>query len=297
MVGGKGKLTAARIAFKLEGSSIRRFIPTNEVMQLKEALTRAIAGAVLAVVIAIAARRARSLTTSGAVAAAIVGAVAIGAGWSWGLLLISFFASSSALSRLGSRRKAELVGSVSQKGGERDAMQVLSNGGLFAASALGYLLLPSPLWYATGIGALAASTADTWATEVGTLSAGEPVSITSGKSVPTGTSGGVTLIGSAAGAAGALFIGAGAALAHWPVPFAAVALGGIAGALADSFLGATIQARRWCDLCAAPTERAVHSCGAATRHAGGLAGFDNDAVNAVCSGVGAVVAILLSSIR
>jgi len=145
LVGGKGKLTAARIAFKLEGSSIRRFIPTNEVMQLKEAVTRAIARGVLAVVIAIAARRARSLTTSGAVAAAIVGAVAIGAGWSWGLLLISFFASSSALSRLGSRRKAELVGSVSQKGGERDAMQVLSNGGLFAASALGYLLLPSPL--------------------------------------------------------------------------------------------------------------------------------------------------------
>ena len=101
-------------------------------------------------------------------------------------------------------------------------------------------------------------------------------------------------MGSVAGAGGALFIAAGAALAHWPVPFAAVALGGIAGALADSILGATLQARQWCDLCAKSTERLVHSCGTPTRRAGGVAGFDNDAVNAVCSAVGALVAFLLS---
>jgi uncharacterized protein (TIGR00297 family) len=297
LVGGKRKLTAARIAFKQEGASFRRFIPTNEVMQLREALARAIAGGAIAVVVSIVARRTRSLTIGGAVAAAIVGTVAITAGWSWGLLLSSFFVTASALSRLGGRRKAELVGSVTEKGGERDAMQVLSNGGLFAVSALGYLLLPSPIWYAIGVGALAASTADTWATEVGTLAGGEPVSIVSGNKVAPGTSGGVTMIGSVAGVAGALFIAAGAALAHWPVPFAAVALGGMAGALADSLLGATVQARRWCDLCATSTERLVHRCGTATRHAGGIAGFDNDAVNAVCSGVGALVAILLSSTR
>ena len=297
MVGGKRKLTAARIAFKQEGSSFRCFIPTNEVMQLKEALVRAIAGGVIAVVVSIVARRARSLSNGGAVAAAIVGAVAIAAGWSWGLLLSSFFVTASALSKLGERRKAALVGSLTEKGGERDAIQVLSNGGLFAVAALGHLLFPSPIWYTTGIGALAASTADTWATELGTLSGREPVSLVSGERVAAGTSGGVTPIGSIAGAAGALFIAAGAALAHWPVPFAAVALGGMAGALADSFLGATVQARRWCDVCATPTERLVHSCGRPTRYAGGLAGLDNDAVNAVCSAVGALVAILLSSTR
>ena len=266
-------------------------------MQLREVLARAIAGGVLAVAISFVARRAHSLTMSGAIAAAIVGTLAIAAGWSWGLLLCSFFVTASALSRLGARRKTELVGSVTQKGGERDAIQVLSNGGVFAVSALGYLLLPSPIWFASGIGALAASTADTWATEVGALSGGEPVSIISGEKVAPGTSGGVTLIGTVAGAAGALFIAAGAALANWPVPFAAVALGGIAGALADSFLGATVQARRWCDPCERSTERLVHSCGTPTRHAGGIARLDNDAVNAVCSGVGALVALLLSSTR
>ena len=248
----------------------------------------------LAVAVTFAARRTRSLTMSGAVTAAIVGTLAIAAGWSWGFLLGSFFVTASALSRLGEQRKMELVGAIVQKGGERDVKQVLSNGGVFALSALGYLILPSPIWYAIGIGALSASTADTWATEVGTLAGGEPVSITSGRRVPPGTSGGVTLMGSVAGAGGALFIAACAALAHWPVPFAAVALGGVAGALADSLLGATLQARRWCDLCARSTERLVHSCGTPTRHEGGVAGFDNDAVNAVCSGVGALVALLLS---
>jgi uncharacterized protein (TIGR00297 family) len=257
-------------------------------------LARALIGAVLSAFVALAARRTHTLATSGAITGATVGTISIAAGWSWGVLLLSMFVSASALSRLGERKKAERVGAVVGKGGERDGGQVLANGGVFALAALGSLLAPSPIWYAMGAGALAASTADTWATEVGTLKSGDPISIISGRRVPPGTSGGITLVGTAAGVGGALFIGAVVALAYWPASFAAVALGGVAGALADSLLGATLQSRRWCDLCATATERLVHSCGTPTRHAGGLAGFDNDAVNAACSGVGALVALLLS---
>jgi uncharacterized protein (TIGR00297 family) len=257
-------------------------------------LARAIAGGVLAVSVAFVVRLTRTLSTSGALTAALVGLLAIAAGWSWGFLLFVFFVTSSALSKLGQGKKADLVSPVVQQDSARNARQVLANGGVYAISALGYVLVPSPMWYATAIGALAASTADTWATEVGTLAGGLPVSILSAQKVPPGTSGGVTLIGTMAGAGGALFIAAGATLANWPVPFAAAALGGMAGALADSLLGATLQSRRWCDVCAAPTERLVHACGAPTRHAGGVAGFENDAVNAACSGVGALVALLLS---
>jgi uncharacterized protein (TIGR00297 family) len=257
-------------------------------------LARAVAGVLLAVSVAFVARRTRTLSMGGAVTAAVVGTLAVAAGWSWGFLLLSHFIAASALSKLGERKKAELVGPVVQKSGERDARQVLANGGVYALAALGYLVFASPIWYAVGAGALAASAADTWATEVGTLAGGEPVSIISAKQVPPGTSGGISLVGTLAGAGGALFIGAVAALANWPVPLAAVALGGMAGALADSLLGAVLQARRWCDVCAKSTERLVHSCGAPTRHAGGVAGFDNDAVNAVCSGLGALVAILIA---
>jgi uncharacterized protein (TIGR00297 family) len=244
--------------------------------------------------LALAARSVRALSTSGAMASLAVGTICITAGWSWGALLVAFFVSSSAMSRFGQRRKAERVVSIVEKGSERDAAQVLANGGVYAGAALGLLIAPSPIWYALGAGALAASAADTWATELGTLSGVDPRSIISGSIVPPGTSGGITLLGTAAGVAGALFIATAATLAHWPVALAAVALGGMAGALADSLLGATLQARRWCELCAQSTERLVHSCGTASRRAGGLAGLDNDAVNAVCSGVGALVALLLS---
>jgi len=251
-------------------------------------------GAVLSILVALAARGTRTLSPSGAVVGAIAGTLCMAAGWSWGVLLLSLFVSASALSRIDEKRKQVRISSVVEKGGERDAGQVLANGGVFAAAALGQLLVPSPVWMALGVGAIATSTADTWATEVGTLSTREPVSILSGRRVPAGTSGAVTLLGSAAGIAGAAFIAAEAALASWPVSFAAGALGGVAGALTDSILGATIQARRWCAACAVSTERKVHGCGAGTSHAAGMRGFDNDVVNAVCSAVGALVALGVS---
>jgi len=248
----------------------------------------------LSILIVGGARQTRTLSTSGAIAGGIVGTLAIAAGWSWGVMLLSFFVPASALSKMGERRKTERVGPIVEKGGERDVRQVLANSGVFATAALGQLLVPAPVWHAIGAGALAAAAADTWATEVGTLAQTDPISIVSGKRVPAGTSGAITPIGSAACVAGALFIAVLATLARWPVAFAAVALGGVAGALADSLLGGTLQARRWCDVCAKATERVVHSCGTATRPAGGLAGFDNDTVNAVCSAVGALVAWGLS---
>jgi uncharacterized protein (TIGR00297 family) len=253
-----------------------------------------LAGGVLSIVVVLAARRTRTLSTSGAVAGATVGTICMAAGWSWGVLLLSLFLSASALSKVGEAKKEARVASVVEKGAERDARQVLANGGVFAAAALGHLVLPSPAWFAVGAGAIAASTADTWATEVGTLSPDDPVSMMSGTRVPPGTSGAVTVIGSLAALAGALFIGLEATLANWPVSLTVVALGGVAGALADSLLGATLQARRWCEPCATSTERLVHSCGTTTRHSAGMAGLDNDVVNAVCSGVGALIALTLS---
>src|SRR5438128_4882639 len=142
--------------------------------------------------------------------------ISTAAGWSWGALLLSMFISTTALSKLDGRRKAITVEPIVAKGSERDAGQVLANAGVYSAAALGYLLWPSSLWPAIGAGALAASASDTWATELGIL-AGDPRSIISGKIVPPGTSGGITALGTAAGLAGGVFIGAAAALATRPV--------------------------------------------------------------------------------
>jgi len=269
---------------------------------------RALWGIVLAAAIAIGARRMRALTTGGAIAATTVGAIAIAAGWSWAVLLLAFFASSTMLSRWRHAEKESRTAGVLAKDDERDAIQVLANGAIFAAAAflfkLHWLLTRETLidqdptwtigWMVLGAGALSAACADTWSTEVGTLAPGAPRRITDRREVPPGTSGGITGAGLAAGACGALFMALTVRIVHWPWSIAiAAGVGGIAGTLADSFIGATVQARRRCPRCGVATERWVHDCGADTEEAGGIAWLDNDAVNALCTGVGAIVAFVV----
>ena len=253
---------------------------------------RAIAGALAAAAIAIAARRADSLSRSGAVAALLIGTVAIAAGWAWGALLILYFVSSSALSRVGARVKAQRSGGIVEKGGARDAVQVFANGGIFAVAAALALIHPSDIWLAAGAGALAASAADSWGTEIGMLAHSPPRMITTWRIVPTGTSGGVSALGLAAMVAGALFISFAAWLLDWNANVAiAVSVGGLVGALADSFGGALFQSRRFCRQCERATERLVHDCGTRTERAGGLKWLNNDGVNAACTLVGAVASM------
>jgi len=258
-------------------------------------IERAAAGIALAAVIAMAAKGGRALTTGGAIAATIVGAVSIAAGWSWGALLLVFFLSSSALSRIGIDIKQRRTAGIVDKGDQRDAVQVLANGGVFAAAALGYVVLPWDGWMAVGGGALAAATADTWATEIGTLTNDAPRLITTWRPAPPGTSGAVTPAGTAGMVMGSAVLTLAMFAAVWPRHvFAAAFVGGVLGALADSLAGAAIQARRRCASCDAFTERAVHSCGAHTIQAGGVSWMTNDAVNLLCSVVGASSALVIA---
>jgi uncharacterized protein (TIGR00297 family) len=233
-----------------------------------------------------------SLSRSGAIAATAVGAAAVGAGWRWAVLLLVYFVTTSALSRWGGEVKALVTSGLIAKTGSRDAVQVLANGGVFAVAAFAAAWAGSQVpWVAIGAGALAASAADSWATEVGVLSTRAPRSILTGKAVPAGTSGGVSVSGTLAAVAGAAMVGLCAFALGWGRYVAGgAALGGIAGAFADSLLGATIQSRRWCPSCASETEQPVHRCGTVTVHHRGLGWIDNDGVNLIATLVGAAVA-------
>jgi len=255
-------------------------------------LSRALIGLALASALAFWAHRARLLTRSGAWAAALVGTVACTAGWGWCAALLAFFLSSSLLSRWRMGVKERLTYSVVAKGGARDAWQVLANGGVLAVAAIGMIVQPSQGWTLVGLGSLAGATADTWATEIGTAIGGTPRALLGWHPVPVGTSGAITLVGTAAMCAGALFLGTVAALSGFPhgsvVP---VVLGGLGGALVDTWLGATMQERRWCARCALQTERLVHYCGADTERRGGVAHLDNDVVNLTSGIAGAAIAL------
>jgi uncharacterized protein (TIGR00297 family) len=252
-------------------------------------------GFIVAGFIAFAAYRFGSLTRGGTLAAVVVGGVTFGAGGPLaGLLLILFFLSSSVLSRLSPASKRRLVAHF-EKGGRRDQAQVLANGGVAAALAVGYGLTSDPAMMAALAGALAAANADTWATEIGVLSQRRPRLVTSGRPVEAGTSGAVSAAGLLAAAAGAALI---ALVAGWgmsaPVLAAAVMAGGFLGAMADSLLGATVQAIYFCPECGKETERyPFHLCGAATTRLRGWSWLRNDEVNLAASLVGAVVAALI----
>jgi uncharacterized protein (TIGR00297 family) len=258
---------------------------------------RWVVGTLVACLVAWLAWRGGSLSGSGAAAAAVAGSIAVAAGWDWGLMLVAYFVASTLLSRFRAGTKEERTRGRLSKGGRRDAAQVLANGGVFVIAALGWIVMPHHGWLALGAAALAASTADTWATEIGTLSPWAPRSIISGRRVPPGTSGGVTLVGLAASAAGAAFLGTLAWALGWGRDAIMAALvGGVAGAFIDSVLGATLQDRRWCTDCEVATERRTHHCGRSTATVGGWRWVDNDVVNALSVLGGALAGALVGSL-
>jgi uncharacterized protein (TIGR00297 family) len=256
-------------------------------------IARAALGLAAALVIALVSQRAGSLSRSGALAAVAMGTLSAAAGWDWAVLLLVFFLPASALSRLGAAAKEARTSDIVAKRGSRDWVQVLANGGIFSLAAGLSLLNESPAWMAIGAGAISAAAADTWGTEIGTLAGGEPRRIDTLRRVPAGTSGAVSGLGLAATVLGAALIAGAVWALDWPrwVLFAAFA-GGVAGALADSVLGATLQARRRCPVCDRATEREVHGCGERTVPAGGVRWMDNDVVNVLATLTGAVVAAL-----
>jgi uncharacterized protein (TIGR00297 family) len=261
-------------------------------------------GLIFSSMIALLARRRRSLTRSGAAGTIAVGTTIFGmGGWSWGLSLIYFFVSSTLFSHYREGEKARTAADKFSKGSERDIGQVAANGGLATLLALIYGLTSSlPLkkaLRAAFTGALATATADTWATELGVLSKQEPRLITSGKRVTAGTSGGITLIGTAASAFGAVSFGTVFwGLQRFPkslvsLPFVAL-VSGLAGSFFDSLLGATVQAMYYCPVCEKETERRIHNCGTRTRHLRGVRWVDNDVVNFLATMFGGMVALLIN---
>lgn len=230
-----------------------------------------------------------TLTAAGAAAAGSIGFLVLyGTGWQGGAVLAAFFVSSNVVSRLFPSPPTVL----DPKGDRRDHWQVYANGALAGiAGAIGSVNLELGLWLVTCV--LAAAAADTWATAVGSRSAGDARLIWSGRAVPAGTSGGMSAPGTAAAAAGALFVAAvGAWAADRPSLLPAATLVGFLGMVVDSTLGALLQGRFHCAACNMASEWRVHRCGRVTAPTSGIAWLNNDVVNffaTVAAGVAGIV--------
>ena len=167
------------------------------------------------------------------------------------------------------------------------------------AAAVLFLYSPGPASLAAFLASFAAASADTWASELGVLAKGNPRSILSLKTVVRGTSGGVSLPGTLASLAGALFIALlaggwilwGPAAGSWgpsvlPGLIWIVTVAGFAGSLVDSLLGAGVQAR-YREPSGMLTER-PSSAGVPHELVEGFSWINNDAVNflSICAAAG-----------
>jgi uncharacterized protein (TIGR00297 family) len=284
-------------------------------------LIQIILGFFIAFMIAFAAYRLHALNRSGAAAAVFLGTIFLGVGGiRMAILLVTFFISSSVLSRLFGQKKHALNEKFS-KGSERDAAQVLANGGIAGFFLLVGLFFPSADWpWIASAAALAAANADTWATELGVLNPSPPVLITTRQPVERGTSGAISVSGTLAAAAGAGLIALLASLAPRPgmflvanplifldsasgynlinmMLFIILTISGVAGSLFDSFLGASLQAIYYCPTCCKETEQhPFHNCDTRTSQLRGLFWLNNDLVNGGCTFSAALFAVLLLAI-
>ncbi len=215
---------------------------------------------------------------------------------------LTFFATSSLLTRHGYTKK-KLLGAAEPPAG-RTWTQVLGAGGVAAAAAL----LP-PLGLLTprkaalaALAAIAASTADTWAAEIGSLYGGTPrLAAKPWIRVPPGVSGGVTLTGELASAAGsatialtALALSSIGALPTTPSDAATIALAGYLGEIVDSLIGSTLQPKYLCPRCHVLTDKKTHTCGTPTTLVAGVPILTNEATNLASTLAAALTALLLS---
>jgi len=263
-------------------------------------------GLIISSILALIVWRLRFLELSGAFGAVIIGTIVFGIKnqyvsgldrWIFVIPLLFFFFSSIALSFIRNDRKRSAM-KYAEKDGPRDFWQVLANGGLPALIILtGFSVNPEfydidrivYVQFAFGA-ALSVAIADTWATEIGTLSPESPRRLFDLKKLEPGQSGGITILGIVVSFIAGLFIPASAWLYHcsaFPERFDFIyglkyfwifGLTGLLGSLIDSILGAHFQAVYECSVCRSTVETRTH-CGQNTVHISGFKFINNDLVN------------------
>lgn len=270
-------------------------------------LSRFLAGGIFALLLAVFSIKVKFLNSSGATATFLLGTTIFGiGGLFWTVPLLTFYLLSSVLSKLGSKRKAKFD-LVFEKGSQRDAGQVYANGGIAWIIMIIYSLTNEPAYFFAYLGTLAAVQSDTWATEIGTMWPNPKARlITTMKSVPVGTSGGVSFPGTLGAFLGALLICASAILMQvsWLVDFGVmrsfmlIGFSGLFASLVDSFFGATVQAQYYDPVREKVTERthSYKSDGTLVQNKliKGSRFVNNDLVNTLCALSGCALAFFFS---
>ena len=187
---------------------------------------------------------AKSVSVSGAIGGAAVGTIIYvgGGAGAWVLLVVTFLAA-SITSRMGLKRKV-VLGIAEERGGRRGAGNAIANCGVAAIAAIVALTTPYTSQALVAlVAALTAGGSDTVASEIGKAWGRSTFLVTTLSRVRPGTTGAMSLEGTAAGMLAALALAA-VGVAFDLVPGSAtlaIVVAATAGALIESALGATLE--------------------------------------------------------
>ncbi len=188
----------------------------------------------------------RGVTTSGALAGAVVAFTLYATAGPGGFaVLVTVFVLTWLGTRRGYARKQRLGLAEHRRG--RSAAQVLANLAVAAVCSAAAGLRPAfGVLMVAAMAALAEAAADTVSSECGQALSDQAYLVTTWRRVAVGTDGAVSLPGTAAGVAAAFLVATVAAATHvvsWPA-LPVIGGAGVLGTLADSLLGATLERRR-----------------------------------------------------
>ncbi|MDZ7755962.1 DUF92 domain-containing protein [Rhodohalobacter sp.] len=192
------------------------------------------------------------ITLDATKAVIILGTITFGFGGIWPALALIFFFLSSSLITRNKRLDGNVNRSVPLRSDDpyhnsrRDGYQVWGNGFWVAVFCLAWFQFEMDFLLLAVYGTIAAATADTWATEMGTRKKGGTRLITTFKKVEPGTDGGISFAGTLASAVGSMAVAS--LLLIMPDPYdlnvaVVVAVAGFVGSVADSYMGAIFQTK------------------------------------------------------
>jgi uncharacterized protein (TIGR00297 family) len=188
--------------------------------------------------------RFKAADVSGLFSGALVGVVLIVfADVQWFLVMLVFFILGAVSTRWKYDYKIRM-GVEQSHGGARGYLNVFANGSVALAAAVLWGVTQNTIFLALFVGSVATAAADTMASEIG-VCGGKPHLITTFRKVPTGTNGGVTLLGEGISIIGAVIVSLSAYLMGVvTLPVAGICvLAGFIGTNIDSVVGALAENR------------------------------------------------------
>lgn len=200
------------------------------------------------VVAAALAVKAGKLTPGGGTAGAIVGLLVFAGGRYIGLGMLSAFFILGTLATSWKKNEKSPFKAITDRSAKRNAWQVLANGGVAAAMALLAFLFHhyADIFRLMMAAALSAATADTLSSELGMVYGRRFFNIVTFKKEAKGLDGVISIEGLLIGMLGSAVIAAIVMRSHVGHPwFMMIVLTGTIGNLADSFLGALFERKKY----------------------------------------------------